>query len=93
MTDDEGWHKFSYDVRNRTLKTVRYLSKNSGTYTNQFTFDDADRLSSTLYPNGGPTITNIFDSGEHLSQVKLVGGAGTTYYSAKGFDALIGCWP
>ena len=55
ITDDQGWQKYSYDVRDRTLKSVRYLSKNGNTYTNQFAFDDADRLTSTLYPNGGPT--------------------------------------
>jgi RHS repeat-associated protein len=86
VTDDEGWQKFSYDVRNRTVKSVRYLSKNGNTYTNQFTFDDADRNTSTFYPNSGPTITNIFDAGEHLSQVKQVGG--TNFYTAKGFNAL-----
>jgi RHS repeat-associated protein len=88
VTDDEGSQKFSYDVRDRTLKSVRYLSKNGNTYTNQFTFDDADRLNSTIYPNGGPTVTNIFDLGENLSQVKQVGGAGTAFYAAKGFNAL-----
>ncbi|MGH7989683.1 MAG: RHS repeat-associated core domain-containing protein, partial [Limisphaerales bacterium] len=44
------------------------------------------RLSATIYPNGGPTITNIFDTGENLSQVAQVGG--TTFYAAKGFNAL-----
>jgi RHS repeat-associated protein len=88
VTDDEGWQKNSYDVRSRTLKTVRYLSKNGQSYTNQVTFDDADRVSSQIYPNGGPTLTNIFDSGGHLSQVKQVGGSGTIYFAAKGFNAL-----
>ena len=86
VADDEGWQKFSYDVRGRTVKSVRYLAKNSSTYTNQFTFDDADRLTSTIYPNGGPVITNIFDVGQHLLQVKQV--AGTNFYTAKGFNEL-----
>ena len=87
ITDDQGWQKFSYDVRNRTLKSVRYLSKNGNTYTNQFNFDDADRLTATIYPNGGPTVTNLFDNGgEHLSQVKQV--SGTNFYTAKGFNTL-----
>lgn len=89
MTDDQGWQKFSYDARDRTLKSVRYLSKNGTPYTNQYTFDDADRLNSTIYPNGGPVVTNIFDNGGlHLSQVNLVGGAGTAFYTATGFNAL-----
>ena len=86
VTDDEGFQKSSYDVRNRTLKSVRYLSKNGNSYTNQFTFDDADRLTATVYPNGGPTITNIFDLGENLSQVKQMNG--TNFYTARGFNAM-----
>ena len=87
VTDDQGWQKSSYDVRGRTPKTVRFLSKNGNTYTNQSTFDDADRAITTTYPNGGPTITNIFDTGENLSQVKQVGGSNTVYYAAQGFNA------
>jgi RHS repeat-associated protein len=86
VTDDQGWQKYGYDVRNRTLKSVRYLTKNGNTYTNQFTFDNADRLTSTLYPNGGPTITNVFDNGGgHL--LKVASGT-TNYYTATGFNAL-----
>lgn len=88
VTDDEGWQKNSYDVRNRTLKTVRYLNKNSKSYTNQFTFDDADRNTAVVYPNGGPIITNIFDSGLHISQVKQIGGSGIVFFTAKGFNAM-----
>ena len=39
-------------------------------------------------PNGGPTITNIFDVGQHLCQVKLVGGAATLFYDAQAFDEI-----
>jgi RHS repeat-associated protein len=35
-----------------------------------------------------PTVTNIYDTGANLSQVKQVGGSGTVYYSASGFNAL-----
>jgi len=84
--DNQGWQKNGYDVRGRTVKTARYLSKNGNTYTNQYTFDDADRVTQTTYPNGGPTITNIFDTGGNLSQVKQVGG--TAYYTAQGFNAI-----
>jgi RHS repeat-associated protein len=85
VTDDEGLQKFSYDARDRTLESIRYLVKNGNSYTNQFTFDDADRLTSTACPNGGPVVTNSFDAGEHLSRVSI----GTTnFYAAKGFNAL-----
>jgi len=85
ITDDQGWQKFSYDPRNRTIKSVRYLSKNGNTYTNQFAFDDADRLTATAYPNGGPLVTNVFDAGQHLLQVR---SGSTNFYTAKGFNAL-----
>ena len=88
--DDEGWEKFSYDARNRTLKKVRYLSKNANTYTTAYTFDDADRLSTTVYPNSGPTVQNTYDAGENLVQVQRVDGGGTNmiFYAAQGFDEL-----
>ena len=88
VTDDQGWQKSSYDVRDRTVKNVRYLSKNGNIYTNQYAFDDADRQNVVIYPNGGPTVTNIFDTGENLSQVKQVGGSNTVFYAAKGFSAM-----
>lgn len=84
-TDDEGWQKFSYDPRNRTLASIRYLLKNGNTYTNQFGYDDADRLISTAYPNGGPVVTNFYDGGQHLLQV----ASGTNiFYTAKGYNEL-----
>ena len=47
-----------------------------------------DRVRTAIYPNGGPTITNIFDTGLNLKQLKRVdaGGTNITYYSATGFD-------
>ncbi len=87
VVDNEGTEKNSYDVRGRTLKTARTLTKNGQTYTNQFTFDDADRVQTTVYPNNGPTLTNIYDLGGNLSQVKQVGGSNTVFYTARGFDA------
>jgi len=86
--DAEGWVKNSYDVRGRLLKSARSLTKNGQTYTNQYSYDDSDRVTGTAYPNGGPTITNIYDSGANLSQVKQVGGSGTVYYAAQGFNAM-----
>jgi RHS repeat-associated protein len=86
--DNEGYVKNSYDVRNRVLKTVRLLSKNANSYTTQYSYDDLDRVTQTVYPNGGPTVSNIFDIGANLSQVKQIGGSGTTYYNATSFNAL-----
>ena len=90
ITDDQGWQKFSYDSRNRTLKTIRYLAKNGSYYTNLLAYDDADRLTATGYPNGGPTVTNLFDTGGHLKTVKRVdsGGTNVIFYTAQGFNDL-----
>ena len=45
VTDFQGIERYSYDVRGRALKSFRQLSVNNKIYTNQFTFDSADRLS------------------------------------------------
>lgn len=86
--DAEGWTKFSYDIRDRVLKSVRYLTKNGQSYTNLMSYDNADRATGLVYPNGGPTITNLFDAGGNLSQVKQVGGSNTVFWTARGFNAL-----
>ena len=86
--DNEGYVKNSHDVRGRILKTARYLTKNGNTYINQYLYDDLDRVTQNIYPNGGPTVTNIYDLGANLSQVKQVGGNNTVYYTAGGFNTL-----
>jgi RHS repeat-associated protein len=86
--DSEGYTKYGYDVRGRKVIEARYLAKNGKTYTNQYSYDDMDRVRSVTYPNGGPVITNIYDLGANLSKVQLLGGAGTTYYYASQFTPL-----
>lgn len=86
--DSQGYEKNGYDLRGRVVKSARNLTKNGNTYTNQFSYDVQSRLTQIVYPNGGPTINNVFDSGGHLSQVKQVGGSGTTFYTAQGFNAI-----
>jgi RHS repeat-associated protein len=86
--DNEGYVKNSHDVRGRVLKTARYLGKNANTYTSQYLYDDLDRVTLTVYPNGGPTVTNVYDTGANLSKVQQLGGSGTVYYAATGFNAL-----
>ena len=86
--DSEGYTKYGYDVRGRKIIAARYLLRNGTTYTNKYTFDDMDRVRSITYPNNGPSVTNIYDSGANLSEVQQVGGAGTTFYHATSFTAL-----
>jgi YD repeat-containing protein len=86
--DGEGFTEYGYDVRGRKLITRRYLVKNGNTYTNQYTYDDMDRVSSIAYPSNGPTIANTYDAGANLSKVQQIGGPGTIFYQATVFSAL-----
>ena len=86
--DSEGFTEFGYDVRGRKTITRRFLAKNGNFYTNQYSYDDMDRVRSIVYPNGGPQITNAYDYGANLSVVQQVGGAGTTFYHATSFSSL-----
>jgi RHS repeat-associated protein len=84
--DSEGFTEYGYDVRGRKIITRRYLVKNGNIYTNQYTYDDMDRLRSIVYPHSGPAITNIYDTGANLSTVQQLNG--TTYYQATAFTPL-----
>ena len=89
VSDDEGWEKFSYDVRGRTLNTTRYLAKNLQTYTSTYTFDDADRVLTLTFPGvTPPTVTYSYDTGGNLSKVQRTdpNGVGFAYYTPSGFD-------
>jgi RHS repeat-associated protein len=85
--DAQGWEKSGYDTRGRTIKTARHLNINNQTYTNGYTFDDGNNVTSTAYPNGGPTITNSYFHGGSINQVSL-GGGSYNYYtvSAANYD-------
>ena len=88
VIDSEGYSKTGYDVRGRKIIAARYVAKNGNSYTNRYTSDDMDRVTSIVYPNGGPTITNIYDHGANLYEVQQVGGSGTLFYKATAFTAL-----
>jgi len=79
--DGQGWEKNGYDTRARTIKTSRYLNINSNTYTTSLTLDDGNNVTSTTYPNSGPTITNSYFHGGSINQVSL-GGGSYNYYTA-----------
>lgn len=73
VTDSEGWEKNGYDSRGRLLKTTRHLNVNNQDYTTSFTFNDADKIVSTVYPNSGPAITNEYHAGGTLKRVFRTG--------------------
>jgi len=89
VTDSEGWEKNGYDNRGRLIKTARHLNINNQTYTNSYTFNDGDKVTSTVYPNSGPTITNSYFTGGSIKQVaNNTSFSGNNYYTvaATGFD-------
>ncbi|MBI3852883.1 MAG: hypothetical protein HY298_21725 [Verrucomicrobia bacterium] len=91
VADAQGWQKNSYDVRGRVLKTGRFLSVNSTTYTTQSTYDDADRIKEVTYPSTLTVkIQYSYDTGGNLSNVVSTAGTGTaeTFYRPLGFNAL-----
>lgn len=85
--DNQGFTEYGYDVRGRKIITRRFLATNTNTYTNQYTYDDMDRVRSISYPNGGPVITNIYDTGANLSKIEPY-GSGSYYYYAEQFTPL-----
>ncbi|MEJ0091347.1 MAG: toxin TcdB middle/N-terminal domain-containing protein [Limisphaerales bacterium] len=78
VTDSEGWEKNGYDPRGRPIKTVRHLNINNRNYTNSYTYNDGDKVTSVAYPNGGPVITNTYFTGGSIKQVSRGGSA---YYT------------
>lgn len=81
VIDGQGFEKNGYDARARTIKTSRYLNINTNTYTTGYTLDDGDNVTSTAYPNSGPTINYSFFHGGSINQVSLSGGS-YNYYTA-----------
>jgi YD repeat-containing protein len=88
VTDGQGWQKFCYDVRGRTLKVERYLIINGTTYTTEQTFDDADRVQTITYPGGAPVVLNTYDTGGMLSLVQRTDGGTVTYFTSRGYTAV-----
>ena len=69
VTDGEGWEKTGYDSRARVIKAARHLNINNQTYTNSYTLDDGNNVTSIAYPNSGPVITNLYFTSGSLKQV------------------------
>jgi YD repeat-containing protein len=85
--DSQGFEKTGYDALARTLKSTRYLNINNNSYTTSFTYNDGDKVTSTAYPNSGPTITNLYFNGGSIKQVSLFGGSQNYYtVSANAYD-------
>jgi len=65
---------------------VRYLNINGQSYTNTYTYNDGDHVTTIAYPNSGPVITNAYFTSGTLKQVSRVGGSAFYTISAGGYD-------
>ena len=87
VIDSQGSETNGYDPRGRLTNTTRHLNINSRNYTTSYTYNDGDKITSTIYPNSGPTITNLYFTGDSLKQVSLYGGSQNYYtVSASAYD-------
>ena len=77
ITDLQGYHRTSYDLRGRAVKSGRFLKINAMEYTTQMTYDDADRVQNVIYPGNAAVIKYSYDSAGNLIQVKSLAEAGT----------------
>jgi RHS repeat-associated protein len=87
--DSQGLEKTGYDSLARTVKSTRHLNINNRDYTTGFTYNDGDKVTSSAYPNSGPTITNLYFNGGTIKQVSLYGSSPQNNYytvSANAYD-------
>jgi len=58
-------------------------------FTNLWAYDDANRAVTLTYPNGGPVVTNTFDTGLNLATVsRVVGGSPQSLSTGIGFNEV-----
>lgn len=87
VIDSQGSETNGYDNRGRLTNNVRHLNINNRNYAVSYTYNDADKITSTIYPNSGPTITNQYFTGDSIKQVSLYGGSQNYYtVSASAYD-------
>jgi len=89
--DSEGWTMFSYDARGRVVKSTRYLSVNSTSYTTETTYDDADRVTEVKYPGtSAARVGYEYDTAGNVARVFHRNGSLTNeyFYVAGTFNAL-----
>jgi RHS repeat-associated protein len=90
VTDAQGYERYSYDLRGRTIKSGRFLAINAMEYVMQSSYNDADRLQTLTYPGNAATIQYSYDDGGNISRVESLGGTGgpVVFYNANAFDEI-----
>ena len=83
------WTKTGYDSRGRAVKATRYLAETDDEYTTETTYDDADRITTSVYPNNEATLAYDYGTAGELTAVRSTAGTGEneTFYAPQGFDA------
>lgn len=90
ITDLQGYKRFGYDIRGRTVKTGRFININSIEYVSQAAYDDDDRVQTLTYPGNSATIQYSYNLGGTLSQVQSLTGTGPSeiFYTAQSYNAF-----
>jgi len=70
--DTAGTERFSYDVRGRVLKKERGFYATGQTFITEYTYDDADRVSSITYPGNIAQVKYSYDTATHLKKVEAL---------------------
>jgi RHS repeat-associated protein len=70
--DNAGTERFSYDARGRVLKKERYFYATGESFLTQYTYDDADRVSTVTYPGNIAQVKSSYDTAGHLKKVEAL---------------------
>ncbi len=70
--DNAGIERFSYDARGRVEKEERYFYATDESFLTQYTYDDADRVSTVTYPGNIARIKSSYDTAGHLKKVEAL---------------------
>jgi RHS repeat-associated protein len=86
--DRSGWEYYGYDVRGRSLATMRQFDDGPAVYLTQTSYDDADRLYEITYPNNYAKIRYTYNNAGHVATVSTIYGSGTptTLYQVQPAD-------
>ena len=74
--DRSGWEYFGYDVRGRSLASLRQFDDSPAVYLTQTSYDDADRVYEITYPNNYAKIRYTYNTAGHVATASTIYGGG-----------------
>jgi RHS repeat-associated protein len=88
--DNPGTERFSYDVRGRVLKKERYFYGSGETFLTEYSYDDADRVTTITYPGNIAQVKYSYDTATHLKKVEALSSpvGPQVFYEATAFTEL-----